>query len=70
MPCQPEDQKGFLSVHWSISRNDGMRQFNLVLETGLKYFPEKVGFVFSECTQQKKHKDIFTISPFQLACNK
>ena len=70
MPCQPEDRKGFLPIHWSISRNDDMWQFNLVLEAGLKYFPEKVGFIFSECTQQKKENDVVTISSFQLACNK
>ena len=70
MPCQPEDRKGFLPIHWSISRNDDMWQFNLVLEAGLKYFPEKVGFIFSECTQQKKQNNVVTISSFQLACNK
>ena len=70
MPCQPEDRKGFLPVHWSISRNDDMWLFNLVLEAGLKYFPEKVGFIFSECTQQKKQNNVVTISSFQLACNK
>jgi hypothetical protein len=71
IPCQqPGNEDSFLPIHWSISRNDDTRQFNLVLEAGLKYFPEKVGFVFFECTQQKKHKKVFTITPFQLACNK
>jgi hypothetical protein len=67
MPCKPE-RGNFLPIHWStVKRNYDIYQFRSVLNAGLQYFPEKLGFVFSECTQQFSER-LASGTPFQRAC--
>jgi hypothetical protein len=62
IPCKPE-HGNMLPIHWTALRD--FRIFKLPLEAGMRYFPEKLGFVFFEGTQ-RVHDD--GTEPFKLAC--
>ena len=68
MPCVP-DRGTWLPIHWSADKED-VRQFRLVLEAGLKYFPEKLGFVFCEGEQTDEDNllHVGNVTAFELAC--
>jgi hypothetical protein len=84
IPCQPENGN-WLPIHWTANINDDdaiPKKFNSVLQSGMQYFPEKLGFVFCEAThadirpveneEDSDNEDdeinIYTGTPFQLAC--
>ena len=67
LPCVPENGN-WLPIHWSTNNNNkDSQQFIFLLKEGLKYFPEKFGFLFSEGTQQQNGQ-MFPSTPFQKAC--
>ena len=66
IPCEPE-HGNMLPIHWT-ARED-FQIFNFVIKAGLRYFPEKLGFVFCEGTQRLGETK-WTGTPFRSACNK
>jgi len=66
LTCDPENS--WLPIHWSTIWQDS-KIFNFVLKAGMKYFPEKFGFVFCEGAHQKDGK-VFRCTPFERACKK
>jgi hypothetical protein len=69
MPCKPKNGN-WLPIHYSAFRSFySMQRFISVLNAGLQYFPEKLGFVFSKCTQRIDEGYIdegeFSATPFQ-----
>jgi len=55
IPAKPE-RGNWLPIHLSASiscddANDDIQEFKSILQAGLQYFPEKLGFVFCEATQ-------------------
>ena len=75
MPCNPENGT-WLPIHFSTEEEFIDEQFIPVLEAGMKYFPEKLGFVFCEGTQTLEGEDsgdepdVVSGTPFQLACER
>jgi len=67
MPCEPENGDG-LPIHWSSDEDSSLQEFSTMLKAGMKYFPEKFGFVFGESTQQQYDGKIVQGTPFQQAC--
>ena len=68
MPCEPNNGD-FLPIHWSIVFQD-IQGFNFLLNEGMKYFPEKFGFVFSVGIQRDSSGRLNQEVPFQEACKK
>ena len=55
-------QDRVLPLHRSITNfPNASDAFRAVLESGIKHFPSQLGFLF--------HKDVFTRTPFRMACN-
>jgi hypothetical protein len=86
IPCMPE-HGNWLPMHWSDDDNDdddsNIQRFSSILQAGLQYFPEKIGFVFCEATQtdlpneeedsddeNETEDEIQPATPFQLACKR
>ncbi|OEU09074.1 hypothetical protein FRACYDRAFT_248933 [Fragilariopsis cylindrus CCMP1102] len=68
IPCKPE--RGImLPIHWAARRD--FRIFKIVIQAGLRYFPEKLAFVFCKGTHRNRDDGKKrTRTPFRLACNK
>jgi hypothetical protein len=70
IPCN-SDFGNWLPIHWSSGGSNKTREmFSCVLEAGMKYFPEKFGFLFCEETQtgNQDETNVITGTPFQLIC--
>ena len=70
IPCEP-DNGNFLPIHWSSDEESSLQEFCTVLQAGIKYYPEKLGFVFCEGIHQPRMNDDTMIvrgTPFQRAC--
>ncbi|OEU10859.1 hypothetical protein FRACYDRAFT_246732 [Fragilariopsis cylindrus CCMP1102] len=70
IPCEPE-HGNMLPIHWTVFPFRDFQIFKIVIQAGLRYFPEKLGFVFCEGTQRNRdNRKKFTKTPFRFACHR